>query len=269
MATFAGLNLEGVDVGGGASNQELTDALIALNRSLEWQFQNLDSQNVREIGGWIVSNTDLMSRTLDVGMSTDSSLSENVRYWAGSMDRYNAPYRVYDSGRFVATDATITGNINMTGGNITWGSVPAPNYAQIAGSKPPVDANNTYNELLFNTGIRGFVNIGGTLYLSADYIRAGTITANYINTTNLAAEKLYKPGSPNNYLVVGGAAADLSLFNSVGTKVFGTYDNLDGSIDLMTGNYRFLTPHDSNDTTYARGNWVFLGSVSGVTARFA
>jgi len=81
----------------------------------------------------------------------------------------------------IAGNASISGNINMTSGSITWGNVAAPSYSQITGTKPPTDANNTYSELLYNSGIRGFVNVNGTLYLSADYIRAGTISANYIN----------------------------------------------------------------------------------------
>lgn len=55
-----------------------------------------------------------------------------------------------------------------------------PSYGDIVGAKPPIDANNTYSELLYNSNIRGFVNQGGVLYISADYIRAGTITGDYI-----------------------------------------------------------------------------------------
>lgn len=55
-----------------------------------------------------------------------------------------------------------------------------PSYGDIIGAKPPIDANNTYSELLYNSNIRGFVNQGGVLYISADYIRAGTITGDYI-----------------------------------------------------------------------------------------
>lgn len=55
-----------------------------------------------------------------------------------------------------------------------------PSYGDIVGAKPPIDANNTYSELLYNSNIRGFVNQGGVLYISADYIRAGTITGDRI-----------------------------------------------------------------------------------------
>lgn len=55
-----------------------------------------------------------------------------------------------------------------------------PSYGDIIGAKPPIDANNTYSELLYNSNIRGFVNQGGVLYISADYIRAGTITGDRI-----------------------------------------------------------------------------------------
>lgn len=43
MATFTGINV------GGDSPKEITDALIALNRTLEYQMANLDDDNIREL----------------------------------------------------------------------------------------------------------------------------------------------------------------------------------------------------------------------------
>ena len=85
-------------------------------------------------------------------------------------------------------DLVVGGNVTMgPNATILWDQIEdVPEfdvdvtYADIIGPKPPTDANNTYSELLYNSGIRGFVNQSGTLYVSADYIRAGTMSANYI-----------------------------------------------------------------------------------------
>lgn len=178
MAVFTGVNV------GGSSPEELTDAVIGLNRTLEFQMANLDSDNVREIGGWRVGPTQLTSKDLDVGLSTDDSQEENIRFWAGSVTAGDAPFRVYDSGRFVATGADLTGRINMTDGAITWGPVNAPLYEEVGGIKPPLDADNTSDALPASLGIN-FTQIGldyiYTGKLSANQINAGTLNANYIN----------------------------------------------------------------------------------------
>lgn len=167
------------------SHNELVDHVANMQKTVEFYLGgNLDTQNAREFGGWQIKPNYLMHKTGNVGLhsgpSTGSDAADPVRIWAGDKSPEFAPFRVHHSGKVVMTNADITGSITMTDGNIIWGNVPPPDYSQIAGMKPPADANNTYSELLYNSGIRGFVNVGGTLFLSADYIRAGTIAADMI-----------------------------------------------------------------------------------------
>lgn len=67
----------------------------------------IDSRNTREIGGWLVDLTELQSKDKDVGMSTLDTGADDVRFWAGGTDMNTAPWRVYESGKGVATGWTV------------------------------------------------------------------------------------------------------------------------------------------------------------------
>lgn len=263
MATFSG-----VSISDKSDNKEIVDAIIAQSRTMEYYLSgNLDSENVREIGGWRVGPTQLTSKDLDVGMSTDDSQVENIRFWAGSSTKGTADFRVYDSGRVVAN------NIQISGGDIVWGDVAPPSYADLFGPKPPADANNTYNELLFNTGIRGFVNVGGTLYLSADYIRAGTITSVTYNA--------FDPSTPNRRLQIRPSnvdgVPDMSFWNESSTTT------PRGAIYVTTGNFNGDGTHNyfsvwGSDRMQITSSYVWFNAgtvdfsdttVKGVFAKFA
>lgn len=83
-------------------------------------------------------------------------------------------------------NVNLKGNIIMQGGSIQWNSVTAPDYSKIQGTKPPTDANNTYNELLNNNNIKGlFYNNNGKLELVADAITTGTMDAAKVTIKNL------------------------------------------------------------------------------------
>jgi phage minor structural protein len=105
---------------------------------------------------------------------------------------------VIDSSGNVALD----GNITMNGGSITWDKVTpptasqvgaredtwTPSYSEVTGSKPPVNADQTFYELRNNSSIRGFYynSSTGNLELNADYIKAGTLDVNRINMLDIA-----------------------------------------------------------------------------------
>lgn len=161
MAQFQGVN---INISGDASSVEVTDALVALNRSMEYQFANLDSENVREIGGWQVGPTELQSKSFNVGMSTDST--NLVRFWAGG-SKDTAPFRVYDDGSIV-----------LDKGTISWGNVNKPTYtADDVGALATDDPQLTY---IGPTGIY-------TGVLNANQINVGTLTGFTIQTNANAA----------------------------------------------------------------------------------
>jgi phage minor structural protein len=89
-------------------------------------------------------------------------------------------------------EVKVSGNITMASGFISWGNVAAPTYAQVGGTKPPTDANNTKNELQTNATIKGFYLNPTTnaLEIWADNITGGKINATLITTGGMSAERI-------------------------------------------------------------------------------
>lgn len=219
------------------THAELVDHVANLQKTVEFYLGgNLDTQNAREFGGWQIKPNFIRHTSGNVGLHSGQNSSDPVRIWAGDKDPEFAPFRVHHSGKVVMTNADISGTINMTDGNIVWGNVQPPDYAQIAGNKPPADANNTYNELLYNSGIRGFVNVGGTLFLSADYIRAGTITANMIRGGVVSGVTI----NVDTDLTVGNSISLGGNFNEVKQIVLNEFANISQVQNEMSLNSDYM-----------------------------
>jgi len=93
---------------GNETLQELIDRVAQLQKMINWWGAgNVSSVNAREFGGWLVGLTALQARAGDVGLSTANDGDDPVRLWAGSVDKDTAPWRVYKSGKMVATGALI------------------------------------------------------------------------------------------------------------------------------------------------------------------
>jgi len=77
-------------------------------------------------------------------------------------------------------NVSISGNIVMNGGSISWSNVNAPSASQVGAV-----ANNqtaVFNTLTNNGSLQGLFMSGGNLYINADYINGGTITGVTIKT---------------------------------------------------------------------------------------
>jgi hypothetical protein len=95
-------------VTGDENLEDLQDLVAKLQKDVNWILNgNLSSKNVREIGGYNVSETLFQSRGGDVGMSSDPTGTDPVRFWAGSTNKDTAPWRVHKSGKSVMTGALI------------------------------------------------------------------------------------------------------------------------------------------------------------------
>lgn len=95
-------------VTGDESLEDLMDLVAKLQKNVDWLMDgNLSSKNVREIGGYNVSQTLFRSRDGDVGLSSANDAADPVRLWAGSTNKDTAPWRVYKSGKSVMTGALI------------------------------------------------------------------------------------------------------------------------------------------------------------------
>lgn len=184
---------------GATSLDEIQGALSQLKRVLDFYFQGkISSSNIREISGWQVSEDSLTSEDGDVGFSTLDTPVNDLRIWAGSSNRNNAPFRVYENGRVDANDlhlhggsltigssfsvtnagilsatgANISGNITMVGGSISWGNVNSDPLT--------ISASNTANTAaLIATQIVSGTYTGGT-FIDGRNVMSPNIYAGYI-----------------------------------------------------------------------------------------
>lgn len=187
MAIFTGINLSG------SSNEEIVDAITALNRSLEFQMNNLDDDNIREldyskmIGGPPV-NADNTRNILTVG----------------------------------GTNFTVTNGAYVYSGPVQ--------YTNVSGG-PPANADNTGLNLPASLGIN-FTVIGQSyIYtgtLSANQINAGTLNANFINggTLNGVVFRATQPAG-GGYLEISPSSVDgspgIAIHTSDGVARGGVY----------------------------------------------
>lgn len=100
VPTFAGLR-------GDESIEELRDEVAKMQKTMNHLLSHLSSKNVKEIGGYFVTPTDIVSKDGDVGISSEDVGADPVRFFAGGVDKETAPWRVLESGKMIATGALI------------------------------------------------------------------------------------------------------------------------------------------------------------------
>ena len=90
--------------------EQLRDEVARMQKTMNHLLRHLSSKNVKEVGGYFITPTDILSKDGDVGMSSvnpDEVNLDPVRFFAGGVDIANAPWRVHNSGKMVATGAII------------------------------------------------------------------------------------------------------------------------------------------------------------------
>ena len=92
----------------GVTLEELAELVARLIKEVDYLQGTIDSKNVREIGGYKVSLTSLEAKNGVVGLSSERTGGDDLRIWAGDSVREVAAFRVYESGRLVASDVLIT-----------------------------------------------------------------------------------------------------------------------------------------------------------------
>lgn len=140
---------------------------------------------------------------------------------------------------------------------LSWNQVTSqPNAAALGGIMANssrlthIDANGVYT---------------GTL--TADQIIAGRISSDYIDTSNLAAEKIYQKGYPANFIKVGGQFGDLELSYN-GNNYFTIYNGVD-YVSLKHFGNEYLRMSGAASAAIPVGKWDFSSAiVTGVTAVF-
>lgn len=213
-----------------------------------------------------MNNSDIIGGTLTIGSGNSIFKADTNGIYLGNANFGSAPFRVTPTGAFVATNATISGNINMTGGNISWANVGKPKYSASevgarsinwlpnAGEIGAVYNNQTavFNVLTNNGSTRGLFMSGGQLYVNADYINSGIIRGIDIFGTNITGS------STTTGARIKTAASGRSLeVDSNGLTSYNANNLLEG-VNLNSSNFSFL------DFYYAGQYREGLGQAAGV-----
>jgi hypothetical protein len=221
---------------GPQSLDQIQDWIVKLVRDLNYQFGNLDNKNITNVANFLASETELKSKNGLVGLSSAVTGTNDIRIWAGNQLGGVPPFRVYENGTMVATNADITGKVTASSGKIGgW----------------DIDANG-----LSGAGIV----TGGTLRTAASGTRV-EMSGNALST--YAAS-----GSRNGPSWGTGAGSGTVTFGDTywyheGVELLAIYDN--------ATNYRIRPGAGANEmilgtagkTTYAEGAWAFSG-LSGI-----
>ena len=115
----------------------------------------------------------------------------------------------------------------------------------------------------------------GNTTINGANITTGTISADYIDTEQLACTRLYAKNNPNGYFAkLNGSYGDFGIFNSSASDstnskssycMFGIYHNVP-SISLYSYGYKYMLVNSSNDKVTAYGTWDFSSAtVNGIS----
>lgn len=97
------------DVPQKATLEQLNQIVAELSQQLTYLLSGfLGSQNILEAGGWRVGPTELQSKDKTVGMSTDKTGVDPVRFWAGDVKTGSPKFVVRESGETSLTEAIIS-----------------------------------------------------------------------------------------------------------------------------------------------------------------
>lgn len=104
MSTFQGPGLSP-----NATLDDVINYVIRLERKLKEVLNNIDSDNLFEVGGWRVRPDSIQSKDGDVGMSTADDGPDPIRFWAGDAINGNPPFKVTHNGYMYSTRGFIGG----------------------------------------------------------------------------------------------------------------------------------------------------------------
>lgn len=197
------------------------------------------------IGGFEVGSDYIRDTSNLMGMASTVSVANDVRFWAGSSfaTRASAPFRVYENGLIVATNAGITGTILSGDGQIGGWTINATT----------IDKNNT----LLDSAGRIVLGTGNdTVYLSsidATYrIWIGNATA------SLAPFRVSKAGA------VTATSGTVGGWTLGSTTFTGTSTTLDSAGTLVLGTSDDVVVISAVDSTYR----IWIGDATAGDAAF-
>jgi len=89
-----------------------------MQRDQNYYLNQMDSDNISEVGGWRVTPEQLASKDGDVGMSTADTGADDIRFWAGDVITGTPLFYVTKSGKLFAGNGEFVGKITAGEGEI-------------------------------------------------------------------------------------------------------------------------------------------------------
>lgn len=253
-------------VGSGMSVDDLADIVARLIKEVEFLANgNIDSSNTREIGGFQIGPDSIKSRNGVVGLSSAKTDVDDIRIWAGDSVAASAAYRVYESGKFIATDAEITGKITAQSGQIGGWTIEA---SQLSGSGT-ISGGAINGSSITGSSVTGASITGSSI--SGTDITGSTITGGTLQTGSAGSDRIEISGGKFRGLtsseaitglffdistIAGTGIADLFLYHN-GTKLAEFYDNITGFIFKGSSGSTGLILGGTSAPTFGAGNWTF------------
>lgn len=228
VPTFTGL-------GPNPQFEDIVRKVNTLVNELRQLMLGMDSVNMFEVGGWLVTQDELASQDGDVGMSTAGTAATSIRFWAGNAVPASAPFRVQQNGKMYATDGEFTGAI--TGSTITGGTI----QTAASGNRIVITNNSlkTYNGADLN-GFAWGADVAGPTFGDAFLYHAGNKKVDfYDNITNFSIKASGADG-----IIFGGGTGP--------TYANGTW-NMGGTFTVHTGTaFDTITQANTSGLTLAQ-----------------
>lgn len=153
IPTFTGLGPE-------PQYEDIVNKVNLLVGELRNLMLGMDSVNMFEVGGWLVTSDQLASSDGDVGMSTLDTAGDDIRFWAGDAIGGIPKFKVTKSGILSAVDGNFEGSITssiITGGTIT-GSIITGGTVRTASSGARIELSGNSLKTFNSIGnLSGFV----------------------------------------------------------------------------------------------------------------
>lgn len=142
--------------------EELCEEVAKLQKTVRYLLGgHLDTENIFEVAGWQVTPTELVSKDGDVGMSTDDTGPDPVRFFAGP-DGSLWYFYVTKSGSLVAQKATIKGHIDAESGTIGGWTIEGNTLTSNPTNYPRIVFDPTNNEVAYYGSATEYLKINFT-----------------------------------------------------------------------------------------------------------
>lgn len=196
---------------------QLQDAMIKMQRDLTYLLGNLDYENMFAVGGWRVHPDRLQSKDGDVGMSTEDTGADDIRFWAGDVITGEPAFYVTKSGKLYAGNGEFVGTITATGGLIGGWTIEADKLSGdgiIEGGTVRTAESGARVEI--EDGKISIYQSNGTLRMVIDSTTSPPII-NFFNTSGTLIGQIYYTGGALAFVSetgtsIGKTGQDNSLF---------------------------------------------------------